>query len=108
MTMFYHHQSQMRDRERRRKESEEREQDSDNHNWTIHGPDPEGVKVPEYLTIARNHLANRDHIVLPKKSKPEKIKKEESEGFNFITILAFAVLVSIEITAVLILWKYFL
>ena len=33
----------------------------DNHDWTINGPDPENVEVPEYLTIARNHLANRGH-----------------------------------------------
>ena len=31
-----------------------------NHNWTIHGPDPEGVEVPGYIAMARNHLATRE------------------------------------------------
>ncbi len=110
MTMFYHHQSQMRDRERRRREEREREQeqeqDSENHNWTVAGPDPKGVEVPEYLTIARNHLANRDRIVIP--SKTEKLEKDEPEGFNFITILALAVLFLVGVVVVLIFWKYFL
>ncbi len=36
--------------------------------WTIHGSDPEGVEVPEYLTIAKNHLATRN---IPLKEKDD-------------------------------------
>ena len=100
MTMFYHHQSQMRDRERRRKESAERKREADKYSWTMNGPDPEGVEVPEYITIARNHLANRDRIVLP-----EKTKKEEPEGGNSIAVLAIAVIVLVEIALILVFWK---